>query len=81
MERSRIDIIISTIREGRFGDISAQWISDMATERTDLDFDLLNKGAEATLDEFAWWARTLRAGRDEEARAEADDRSREGLKV
>jgi hypothetical protein len=69
MERSRIGIIISTIREGRFGDKPAQWILDIASERSDLDFDFLNRGAEATLDELAWWTRTLKAGRVEEAEA------------
>jgi hypothetical protein len=33
------------------------------------DFDFLNEGAEATLDDLAWWARTLKAGRIEEAKA------------
>jgi NAD(P)H-dependent FMN reductase len=42
MEKSSIGIIISTIREGRFGDKPARWIFDIASERTDLDFEILD---------------------------------------
>jgi hypothetical protein len=43
------------------------------------DFDFLNESALATLDELAWWTRTLKAGRGEKTRAE--DRPREGSKA
>ncbi len=42
MEKSSIGIIISTIREGRFGDKPARWIFDIASERTDLDFEIVD---------------------------------------
>lgn len=42
MEKPRIGIIISTTREGRFGDKPARWILDIASERTDLDFEIVD---------------------------------------
>jgi NAD(P)H-dependent FMN reductase len=42
MEKPRIGIIISTIREGRFGDKPAQWILDIASKRTDFDFEIVD---------------------------------------
>jgi hypothetical protein len=38
MKKPRIGIVISTTREGRFGETPARWILDLASERTDLDF-------------------------------------------
>jgi NAD(P)H-dependent FMN reductase len=35
--------------------------------KTLADFDYLNKGAETTLDELAWWARALKAAREADA--------------
>jgi NAD(P)H-dependent FMN reductase len=42
MKKPRIGIIISTTREGRFGDKPARWIFDIASERTDLDFEIVD---------------------------------------
>jgi hypothetical protein len=40
------------------------------------DYGFLIESAEAALDELAWWARALKAGRGEEIQGE--DRAREG---
>jgi len=42
MEKPVIGIIIGTIREGRFGGKPARWMLDMASERTDLDFEIVD---------------------------------------
>jgi NAD(P)H-dependent FMN reductase len=42
MEKSSIGVIISTIREGWFGYKPARWIFDIASERTDLDFEIVD---------------------------------------
>jgi NAD(P)H-dependent FMN reductase len=42
MTKPRIGIIISTTREGRFGEKVAQWVLDIATARTDLDFEIVD---------------------------------------
>ena len=38
----RIGIVIGSTREGRFGDKPAYWIHEIAKQRTDLDFELLD---------------------------------------
>jgi NAD(P)H-dependent FMN reductase len=40
--RSRIGIVVGTTREGRFGDKPAWWMLDMASGRTDLDFEIVD---------------------------------------
>lgn len=42
MTLPKIGIIISTTREGRFGDRPAQWIHDIATQRGDVAFELVD---------------------------------------
>jgi NAD(P)H-dependent FMN reductase len=42
MAKPRIGIIISTIREGRFGDEAARWIFDRASRQTALDFEIVD---------------------------------------
>ena len=42
MSRPRIGIVISTTRQGRFGDKVAAWIAGIAAERTDLDFEIVD---------------------------------------
>ena len=42
MSTSRIGIVISTTREGRFGDKAAAWIRDIAAQRGDMDVELLD---------------------------------------
>ena len=42
MKKPRIGIVISTTREGRFGETPARWILDLASERTDLDFEVVD---------------------------------------
>jgi NAD(P)H-dependent FMN reductase len=42
MTRPKIGIIISTTRQGRFGDKPARWILDIARERGDLDVELID---------------------------------------
>jgi NAD(P)H-dependent FMN reductase len=42
MSQSRIGIIISTTREGRFGDKPAQWIFELARARGGADFELID---------------------------------------
>jgi NAD(P)H-dependent FMN reductase len=42
MNTPRIGIVISTTREGRFGDKPAQWIYDIAAGRDDLDFEIVD---------------------------------------
>ncbi|MDP9474405.1 MAG: NAD(P)H-dependent oxidoreductase [Actinomycetota bacterium] len=41
------------------------------------DFDRLNRGVAAMLDELSWWTRTLKAGRDE-GESRGRERTREG---
>jgi NAD(P)H-dependent FMN reductase len=42
MSRPRIGIIISTTREGRFGDKPARWVHDIAAKRGDLDVEIVD---------------------------------------
>jgi NAD(P)H-dependent FMN reductase len=42
MSRPRIGIVISTTRQGRFGDKVAAWIAGIAAGRTDLDFEIVD---------------------------------------
>jgi NAD(P)H-dependent FMN reductase len=42
MTLPRIGVILSTTREGRFADKPAQWLLDIAAERTDLAFELVD---------------------------------------
>jgi NAD(P)H-dependent FMN reductase len=42
MSRPHIGIIISTTREGRFGEKPAKWIHDIASKRSDLDFEIVD---------------------------------------
>src|SRR5260370_31247076 len=42
MTKPRIGIVISTTREGRFGDKPAMWIRDLATARDDLEVELVD---------------------------------------
>jgi len=41
-KRPRIGIIISTTRPGRFGDVPANWLLDIAKERDDADFEIVD---------------------------------------
>jgi NAD(P)H-dependent FMN reductase len=40
--KPRIGIIIGSTREGRFGERPAHWIHEIARQRTDLDFELID---------------------------------------
>lgn len=42
MTKPRIGIIISTTRQGRFGEKVAAWVAGIAAERTDLDFEIVD---------------------------------------
>ena len=42
MSNPKIGIVITTTREGRFGDRAAQWILDLASQRRDLDLELVD---------------------------------------
>jgi NAD(P)H-dependent FMN reductase len=42
MTKPRIGIVISTTREGRFGDKPAQWVRDLAAARGDLDVEIVD---------------------------------------
>jgi len=42
MNRPGIGIVISTTREGRFGETPARWILDIASRRDDLDFEMVD---------------------------------------
>lgn len=42
MTRSKIGIIISTTRQGRFADRPAQWLLDIATARGDADYEIVD---------------------------------------
>jgi len=42
MDKPRIGIAISTTREGRFGEEPARWMLDVASRRTDLDFEIVD---------------------------------------
>jgi NAD(P)H-dependent FMN reductase len=42
MTKPKIGIIITTTRQGRFGDRPANWILDIGRERTDLSFELVD---------------------------------------
>ena len=41
-QRPRIGIVIGSTREGRFGEKPAHWIHQIAEQRTDLDFELID---------------------------------------
>jgi NAD(P)H-dependent FMN reductase len=41
-ERPKIGIIMSTTRPGRFADIPANWLSNIAKERHDADFEIVD---------------------------------------
>jgi NAD(P)H-dependent FMN reductase len=41
-QKPRIAIIIGSTREGRFGERPAHWIHEIARQRTDLDFELID---------------------------------------
>ena len=41
-QKPRIGIIIGSTREGRFGERPAHWLHDIARQRTDLDFELID---------------------------------------
>ena len=41
-DRPKIGIVISTTREGRFGDKAAKWIFDIAAQRDDLAFEVID---------------------------------------
>ncbi len=41
-EKLRVGIIISTTREGRFGDKPARWIFDAASKRADLNVEIVD---------------------------------------
>lgn len=59
---------------------SEPYTAVMKEEQELSDFGYLNEGAAATLDELAWWAHTLRTGRDEEG-LKKEDRTREGSRA
>jgi NAD(P)H-dependent FMN reductase len=42
MSKPRVGIVISTTREGRFGDKPAAWIRNLAAARSDLAFELVD---------------------------------------
>lgn len=42
MNNPKIGVIISTIREGRFGERAAQWIFDKASQRDDLHVEIVD---------------------------------------
>ncbi len=42
MSTPRIGVVITTTREGRFGDRPAQWIFDIAAQRHDVQFELVD---------------------------------------
>ena len=42
MTRSKIGIIISTTRQGRFADRPTQWLLDIARARNDADYEIVD---------------------------------------
>jgi len=42
MSKARIGIVISTTREGRFGDKPAKWIRDIAASRSDMELEIVD---------------------------------------
>ncbi|MDB5401370.1 MAG: reductase, partial [Rhodopila sp.] len=42
MSKPHIGIVISTTREGRFGDKPAAWIRDLAAARGDLEVEIID---------------------------------------
>jgi NAD(P)H-dependent FMN reductase len=40
--KPRISIVIGSTREGRFGEKPAHWIHEIAKQRTDLDFEMVD---------------------------------------
>jgi NAD(P)H-dependent FMN reductase len=42
MSKPRIAIVISSTREGRFGDRVANWVNEIGQRRTDLDFEIVD---------------------------------------
>ena len=42
MSKPHIGIIISTTREGRFGERAARWVADLAASRTDIETEIVD---------------------------------------
>ncbi|MFO7261660.1 MAG: NAD(P)H-dependent oxidoreductase [bacterium] len=42
MEKPRIGIILSTVRQGRFADTAVRWFHDLAVRRSDLSFEIID---------------------------------------
>lgn len=42
MTKSRIGIVISTTREGRFGEKAAQWLAELAGKRGDIEVEIVD---------------------------------------
>jgi NAD(P)H-dependent FMN reductase len=42
MAKPKIGIIISSTRQGRFGEKAARWILGIGSERADLDFEIVD---------------------------------------
>ncbi len=42
MQKPRIGIVLSTVRQGRFADTAVRWFHDLATRRTDLSFEIID---------------------------------------
>jgi len=42
MEKPQISSVMSTTREGRFGEVPARWILDLTSWRDDLEFEIVD---------------------------------------
>jgi len=42
MEKPKIGIVMSTTREGRFGEVPARWILDLTSWRNDLEVEVVD---------------------------------------
>ena len=42
MSKPRIGIVISTTREGRFGERAARWVAELAKSRTDIEVEIVD---------------------------------------
>jgi NAD(P)H-dependent FMN reductase len=42
MEKPKIGNVMSTTRDGRFGEVPARWILDLTSRRNDLEFELVD---------------------------------------
>ena len=62
----RLVVLLGSTREGRFGTTVVRWFAGQAAARSEFEVDVVDVAAKTMLDRLAWWARALRAAREDE---------------